>query len=120
MHPEIEKVQFGKITVAGETYDHDLLIRWDGKVRKRKKQLSKAQYGTSHIVSLEEAQHIYAPETTHLIIGTGMIGRVTLSDAAARFFKERQVTVELRVTPKAIKRWNHASGHVVGLFHITC
>lgn len=33
-----------------------MLIRLDGKVKKRKKKLSKAVYGTSHLVSLEEAK----------------------------------------------------------------
>jgi hypothetical protein len=43
----------------GELYGHDVVIRLSGKVKKRKKKLSKAKYGTSHKVSLEEAEHIF-------------------------------------------------------------
>jgi hypothetical protein len=38
-----------------EELDHDGVICLSGKVKKRKKKLSKEQYGTSHTVSLAEA-----------------------------------------------------------------
>jgi len=54
MKPRIDGSEFGSITIAGETLDHDVLIRPDGKVKKRKKKLSKEVYGTSHVISLAE------------------------------------------------------------------
>ena len=48
MNPVINKTSFGSITVNGESYDHDIIISLDGKIKKRKKKLSKAVYGTSH------------------------------------------------------------------------
>ena len=48
----IDRTSFGDITIDGQTYDHDVLIRLDGSIEKRKKKLSKKQYGTSHVVSL--------------------------------------------------------------------
>jgi len=59
MEPRIERTKFGSITIAGAALDHDVLIRLDGQVKKRKKKLSKAIYGTSHIVSLDEAELVY-------------------------------------------------------------
>jgi hypothetical protein len=50
MKPKIDKTKFESITVNGNKYEHDLLIRLDGKVEKRKKKLSKDIYGTSHII----------------------------------------------------------------------
>ena len=50
MEPNINSTKFGLITVAGEKYDHDILIRLNGRVEKRKKKLSKDIYGTSHII----------------------------------------------------------------------
>ena len=48
MKPTIDGTEFGSITISGELYEHDVLIRLSGKVKKRKKKLSKAVYGTSH------------------------------------------------------------------------
>lgn len=71
MKPNIDGSKFGSITLEGETFDHDIMIRLGGKVKKRKKKLSKQQYGTSHTVSLAEAEHIYDDGAEQVIVGTG-------------------------------------------------
>jgi hypothetical protein len=70
-------------------------------VEKRRKKLSKAVYGTSHIVSLDEAKYIYEEGAERVILGTGQQGMVKLST-------------------EAIQAWNEAEGAVIGLFHVTC
>jgi hypothetical protein len=120
MNPKIDDTSFGSITVAHEKYDHDVIIRRDGEVQKRKKKLSKEIYGTSHIVSLAEAQYVYEVGAQRLIVGSGQGGNVTLSDEAQDFFKLRQCEVQLLPTPQAIRVWNEAQGAVIGLFHVTC
>jgi len=47
------------------------------------KKLSKARYGTSHRISLEEAEHIFEAGAERLLVGTGHSGCVELSDEAA-------------------------------------
>ena len=42
---QIDRSQFGSITIDGKTYEHDVVIRLSGKVEKRQKKLSKEQYG---------------------------------------------------------------------------
>jgi hypothetical protein len=59
MRPRIDSVKFGSITIDGSDIEHDVLIRLSGEIKKRKKKLSKAIFGTSHIISLEEAKHIF-------------------------------------------------------------
>ncbi len=120
MKPKIDGTSFGSITIAHEEYDHDVIIRLDGEVKKRKKKLSKALYGTSHIMSLAEAQYVYEPGAQRLVIGSGQGGNVTLSDEAQNFFKQMQCEVQLLPTPNAIRVWNEAQGAVIGLFHVTC
>ncbi len=120
MRPEISKTSFGSITVEGEEYAHDILIGLDGRVRKRKKKLSKELYGTSHIVSLPEAEYVYEKGAERLLIGSGQIGLVELSDEAAGFFRQKGVQVEIQPTPAAAEAWNELRGKVIGLFHITC
>lgn len=120
MEPLIDQTAFGSITIAGTRHEHDVLIRLNGQMEKRKKKLSKAVYGTSHIVSLDEAKHVYEKGTKHLIIGTGQYGNVRLSDEAADYFKRKDCEVELLPTPDAIQIWNKAEGAVIGMFHVTC
>ena len=120
MKPAIQGTGFGYITVKEEKIEHDILIRLSGEVKKRKKKLSKAVYGTSHTISLNEAKHVYQQGAERLIIGTGQEDQVRLSKEAAAFFQEQHCTVDLAPTPEAIKAWNQAKGAVIGLFHVTC
>jgi len=120
MKPKIDKTKFGSITVDGEKYDYDILIRLDKKVEKRQKKLSKEVYGTSHTISLAEVEYVYEEGAEKIIIGTGQSGMASLSDEAVEFFKHKNCQVELLPTPEAIECWNKAKGQTIGLFHITC
>jgi hypothetical protein len=120
MKPKIDKTKFGSITIAGEKYEHDILIRLNGKLEKRKKKLSKEIFGTSHIISLAEAEYIYDEGAETIIIGSGQSGMVKLSDEAAAFFEQEKCHVELLPTPEAIHLWNKAESLTIGMFHITC
>lgn len=120
MEPHIDKTKFGAIKIAGETYTHDVLLRWDGKTRKRKSKLSKKVFGTGHKVSLDEAKQIYKKGAERLIVGTGQFDKLRLSDEAAQYFEKKKVRVTLHATPEALERWNKAEGKVIGLFHVTC
>jgi hypothetical protein len=120
MKPEIDGTEFGSITIAGDRIEHDVLIRLSREVTKRKKKLSKAVYGTSHTISLAEAEYIYEKGAERLIVGSGQDGRMALSDEAANYFAKRKVMVDLAPTPEAVVRWNKAMGAVIGLFHLTC
>jgi len=120
MKPSIDQTTFGSMTIEGSVFEHDVLIRLSGQVKKRKKKLSKAIYGTSHILSLDEAKHVYEEGAQRLMIGTGQYGNVRLSEEAADYFKRKQCQVELLPTPEAIRAWNEAEGTVIGLFHVTC
>jgi hypothetical protein len=120
MKPIIDETTFGSITIEGVVFPHDVMIRHNGQVEKRKKKLSKALYGTSHILSQDEARHIYESGIKRLIIGTGQYGNVQLSQEAADYFKQKACQVDLLPTPQAIQAWNEAHGSVISLFHVTC
>jgi len=120
MKPEINKTKFGSITIAGEKYEHDVIIRLNGKIEKRKKKLSKEIFGTSHIVSQAEAEYVYENGVKWILIGTGQTGMVELSPEANAFFKKKGCTVELLPTPEAIRCWNETEEAAIGLFHVTC
>ena len=122
MKPRIEATRFGSITLGGVVYEHDVVVRPDATVRRRKKKLSKAVYGTSHTISLAEAKYVYeqGERAERLIIGGGQYGRVELSPEAAAYLARKRCDVVLLPTPEVIATWNEAKGKVIGLFHVTC
>lgn len=120
MHPRIDSTEFGSITIDGSVYDHDVIFRLNGRVKKRKKKLSKEVYGTSHIVSLEEARHIYGEGAKRLIIGAGHDGMLKLSDEAKDYFQKKECTIVIKPTPAAALEWNKKSRDTIGMFHVTC
>lgn len=120
MKPHIDDTNFGSITIEGSTLEHDILIRLSGEIVKRKKKLSKAVYGTSHVISREEAKFIYETGAALLIVGSGQEDSVRLSDEAQAYLEKRGCKVELWSTPEAIRHWNRAKGPTLGLFHVTC
>jgi hypothetical protein len=120
MEPRIDGTAFGSVTIDGAVFTHDVTIRLGGRVEKRKKKLSKAVYGTSHTISLAEAEHLFQDGAERLLIGAGQHGRVGLSEEAATYFARNRCQVELLSTPEVIPVWNQAEGAVIGLLHVTC
>jgi hypothetical protein len=117
---KVNSTEFGSITIDGETYHHDILVRLSGKIKKRKKKLSKRKFGTSHIMSLEEAEFVHEKGSELLILGTGQNDSVRLSPEAAAFFARKGCRVLAEATPNAVETFNHAKGQRIGLFHVTC
>ncbi len=120
MKPRIDGTVFGAITIEGEKHERDIIIRLGGQVKKRKKKLSKAVYGTSHVISLDEAKHVSEKGAERLIVGAGQFGLVELSDEASAYFARKGCKVDLMPTKEAVQAWNKAQGAVIGLFHVTC
>ncbi len=111
---------FGEITIDGKTYDHDVIIRLSGEIVKRKKKLSKKLYGTSHVLSEDEAKFVFEKGCRQLILGSGQEGNVRLSPEAGAFFAKKDCEVVIEPTPQAILAFNEAPGKKIGFFHVTC
>jgi hypothetical protein len=120
MKTKTESTSFGTITIDGQKYGHDVLIRLDGSVQKRKKKLSKKFYGTSHKISRTEAEFIYEEGAQTLVIGTGQYDQVRLSDEAQEFFDDKGLKRITAATSEAIRLWNDVEGEAIALFHVTC
>jgi hypothetical protein len=116
----IERIAFGSITVDGKTYEHDVIIRLSGEVVKRKKKLSKKYYGTSHVISKDEAKFVFEKGCEQLILGSGQMGNVHLSPEAKAYFAKKGCKVLLQPTPEAIQMFNRSHARKAGLFHVTC
>ena len=120
MKPKIDKTMFGLIVIGGQKYEYDVIIHLNGVIEKRKKKLSKAIFGTSHIISIQEAKYVYEEGARQMVVGGGQDGMVKLSDQAAEFFKKMDCKVDISPTPQALEIWNKAEGKAIGLFHVTC
>ena len=116
----IERSTFGAITIDGKTYEHDVVIRLSGEVMKRKKKLSKKYYGTSHVLSKDEAKFVFEKRCEQLIVGSGQMGNVQLSPEAAAYFAKKGCKVLSQPTPEAIHLFNRSKARKIGLFHVTC
>ena len=110
---EIESTTFGAITIDGKTYAHDVIIRLSGDVVKRK--LSKKYYGTSHVVSKEEAKFVFEKGCEQIILGSGQEGNVQLSLEAEAYFAKKGCKVLLQPTPEAIRVFNRSHAKKIGL-----
>src|SRR5512144_1656429 len=64
---ELERTTFGTITIDRKTYEHDVIIRLSGEVARRKKKLSKKYYGTSHVLSKDEAKFVFEDGCEQLV-----------------------------------------------------
>ncbi|MGP8027396.1 MAG: Mth938-like domain-containing protein [Acidocella sp.] len=116
----IDRSEFGSITIDGKTYGHDVTIGLGDKVSKRKKKLSKEQYGTSHVVSEAEAKFVFEKGCDLIIIGSGQEGNVRLSPEAEDYFAKKGCDVVLRPTQEAIQLFNRSTKRKIALMHVTC
>ncbi len=116
----IDGTEFGSITIDGRTYDHDVVISLSGEVTKRKKRLSKEQYGTSHIISKTEAKAVYEKGCEIIVVGTGQDGNVRLSGEAKSYLDKKGCKTVLLRTPEAIESFNRLSAPKIALMHVTC
>jgi len=121
MKPRIDGTQFGSITIDGSVFEHDVILRLSGKVKKRKKKLSKRLYGTSHTISLDEAKHVYEDGAKRLIVGAGQHGNVApVRRGRPTISSGRGAWSNWNRRATATRAWNSAKGAVIGLFHVTC
>ena len=117
---KIDSTIFGAITIDGKIYQHDVVVRLSGEVVKRKKKLSKKLYGTSHVLSKDEAKFLFENGCDQVVIGSGQMGNVHLSPEAEAYFERKGCEVVLKPTPEAIRMFNRSRIKRIGLFHVTC
>jgi len=117
---KIESTDFGRITINGKTYSHDVIIHLSGKIAKRKKKLSTKEFGTSHLISKNEIKAIYEKGATQLVVGTGQYGHLKLSPEAADYLQRRGCHLFAEPTFEAIDSYNRSNEQKIGLFHVNC
>jgi len=115
---QIENFTFGKISIDGATYEHDVVID-RGEIRERKKKPSKkfrADFGHTPLSVKEKIPW----ECERLVIGTGAHGNLPVMKEVKKEAKRRNVKIEALPTEEAIKDLNQNSEKTNAILHVTC
>src|SRR5262245_28869761 len=115
----IDAYRFGRITIDGVKYDHDVVVE-DGEVLKRKKGPSKSRQDEFGHTPLTAAETI-PWNAKHLWVGTGAYGRLPVPDDFREEARRRGVELLTKATPDLVKMINEALPSDTNLIlHVTC
>ena len=119
----IEEYRFGSITIDGQTYNHDVEVRWTGEVLGWQRE-------ESHVIDIEDIERAMEENPETIIIGTGESGIAKVTENIQDFLKEKGVELIIDKTEQAVKTFNiikeeseeeeGIQAKVIGLFHLTC
>ena len=112
-----EDFSFGSIRIDGVTYNHDVVID-RGRVRKRKKKLSKQFRDAFGHTPLSIEEHI-PWKCRRLVIGTGT-GRLPVMDEVKHEAKRRHIKLLILPTVEAITELSERPDKVNAILHVTC
>src|SRR5262245_37902134 len=113
----IAEFSFGRITINGVTYEHDVVID-HGKIRKRKKKPSKRfrdAFGHTPLSVDEEIPW----KCRRLVIGTGT-GALPVMEEVKREAKHRKIKLFILPTVEAIEELKQHPNDTNAILHVTC
>ena len=114
MLPKIKRVDFGRIKIDDEEHtDNDILLFWDGVVKKEK----------SHVMTLDHFREMAIRGPEVVVFGTGFNDMVKIDSRILHEAKNENIDVMVRKTPEALKKFRELSTkgkRVAALVHITC
>src|SRR5262245_57036023 len=114
----IAEFSFGRITINGVTYEHDVVID-HGQIRKRKKKPSKRfrdAFGHTPLSAEEEIPW----KCQRLVIGTGAYGNLPVMDAVKSEAARRAIELVILPTVEAMKALRKRSEDTNAILHVTC
>jgi hypothetical protein len=115
----VDAYEFGRITIDGIVYEHDVVIE-KGEIRKRKKGPSKprrAEFGHTPLTAEEKIP--WSGE--RLWIGTGASGSLPVTEELRREARRRGVEMLVATTPALVGRINEGLPAGTNLIlHVTC
>jgi hypothetical protein len=115
----IDAYSFGRITIDGIDYDHDVFVE-GGRIRKRRKKPSKPrkdEFGHTPLTAEEDLPWSAA----RLWIGTGAAGRLPVAEDVQEEARRRGIELLMRPTPEMVRLVNDALPPDTNLIiHVTC
>ena len=119
-YPKLTGAGFGTITVGGKTHSRDICIRVNGKVKKRKKEVAREHYGSSHTIGPKELEKVCKGGPEIVFIGSGHSGKVELNEEGQRYLSQRSIDCQVAPTPEAVEAFNACEKRKAALIHVTC
>ena len=122
-YPELRDAAPGTITVGDETYDSDVIVRANGKVKRRRDVLEKINghkpgKPLPKRITPEELRKACKGDPQVLIVGTGFGRNVELDNDAADFLRKRSIAFETLSTPDAVHTYNETRGRKAALIRV--
>lgn len=111
----IDAYRFGEITIAGKTYDRDVIIypdRVDADWRRRE----------GHVLEPADIETVIESRPEVIIVGTGQPGFMRVSGKTLKQMKKLKIEMVVMPTEQACKEFNRLSQHrnVIACLHLTC
>lgn len=117
-YPQVQRGGEQEIAIGNKTYDHDIYIRVNGKVKRRKETHVKKLYGTAHRIGTEEVAKVCKGGPEILFIGTGRHNQKELTAEAENFLRRRAIEYQAMPTAEAIKAYNDCNRRKAALLHV--
>jgi hypothetical protein len=114
-YPEISRFVFGEISVGQKSYDHDIFIPVNGKVKNRKQDTIEESSGSAHLVGAKELERVCRGGPEVLFLGAG-----ENTDDARRYLAQRSIKLDIAPTAKAVENYNKSKSRKAILAHVTC
>lgn len=112
----VDEYTFGRITIDGQQYDHDLVIE-NGELRPRNKKPSKrwkSDFGHTPLSPEEDIPW----SASRLVVGTGAQGMLPIMNEVKEEARERGVILASMPTEEAIQCINDEDTNLI--LHLTC
>lgn len=112
---QIDNYRFGNITINGRTYQKDVII-FPHRV------FSNWRREQGHSLSMKDLQEVIAMQPKILIVGTGMFGRMLVSNETLAALKAAGLEVVIEKTERACHIYNQRKDDddVIAALHLTC
>jgi hypothetical protein len=113
---QIDHYRFGRIGVAGQDYEADLIIfpnRVQPNWRRRE----------GHCLERQDLASVLAEAPELLVIGTGYYGRMRVPEQALTALRDSGVEVRVAKTGDAVVEFNRLQSHcarIAAALHLTC
>jgi len=108
---KIERYSFGSFIIDGKEYRSDIKLVGN-----------EIRLWHNHSLSLEDVKDVVASTPSLIIIGTGSVGVVNVSEEIVDFIKSKRIKLVIAKTAQACKLYNKLSKkeNVAAILHSTC
>lgn len=112
---EFKEAEFGRLVFGGKEFREDIVVS-NGDAYPR------GPREDNHIITLEELKRYLTEDTRKVIVGTGFMGVLKLSNEARAFLTKKGIELVEVSSPEAVETYNLEKDkkRVLAIIHSTC